>query len=222
MASTATAASSAPVSMITPVAGSSARSVRNTCRPSPSGKPRSKRTKVGGWSRAALKQACAPGTWRTWKPWRSSAFWVSRAWPGSSSTKSMLSVAWPMRLTEIIRREFDHLDKHPKLHDAIDEGLHADRLHDVAVGPQLVGAINFSLIVGGGQHDYGNLHQQRIALQVIQDFEAIHARHAPIQKDNTGQRVRIRVLIDPGSGHVVDGFLPVTDAHQAVCNAAPP
>ena len=69
-----------------------------------------------------------------------------------------------------------------------DELLQVDRLGDVAVGVQVIGAQHVLLRLGGGEHHHRDGPQVSVALELLEHFPAVHAGEVQVEQDHRGAR----------------------------------
>ena len=75
------------------------------------------------------------------------------------------------------------LEKQPQPIDRLDKRLIVDGLGDIDAAAQLVAALDFARIIGGGQHDHRNQCGLRVGLQLAEDFNAVDSRHLDVEQE---------------------------------------
>ncbi len=73
--------------------------------------------------------------------------------------------------------------KRPSWRNGIGETLVVDGLGDVDVSAQIVAALDFPAIVGGGEHDHRRSPHVPVRLEAFEDFDAGHVRQIEIEQD---------------------------------------
>src|SRR5712692_10871806 len=186
-AADATVSSSRPVRTMIGIPSAPARARWNVSRPTESGKERSIRAASTSCSASRTRPSARVWTTSTWKRVAvdsASASLMSLASPGLSSISKTRTTG---SITAGSIRQLHN--GQPEVLDGLDHGdelLDIQRLGDVSVGVEVIGAGDIGRCLGGGQDDDGNPPEILVALDLCQDVTAVLARQVEVEQDEIG------------------------------------